>query len=174
MRHRKAFSLILSCFLFLLTSNAPAAAQSRVIVRDSLGQGALQLTCLLLHCSVTESIDGTLGQVFLITAPVNVSLTTFLTQLVGQVGIVDAEPDLLLHVMQSQTAPSGLYDTSPVDYYGTNVWDGYASQPAAQIINLQAAQNSFSVSGEGIVAVIDTGVDTTHPVLQGVLWPGRD
>jgi subtilisin family serine protease len=128
----------------------------------------------LLRCSVLESVDGTLGQVFLITVPVNIPLTTFLTQLVGQLGIVDAEPDLLLHVMQSQTAPSSLYDTSPVDYYGTSVWDGYVNQPATQIINLQAAQSSFSVSGEGIVADIDTGVDPTHPVLQGVLLQGRD
>jgi subtilisin family serine protease len=174
MRHRNALSLLLSCFLFLAISGSPAVAQSRVIVRDSLGQGALRFTCLLLNCSIVEGIDGSLGQVFLITAPVNVPLTTFLTELVGQLGIVDAEPDLLLHVMQSQAAPSGLYDRSPVDYYGTSVWDGYLNQPAAQIINLQSAQNSFSVSGEGIVADIDTGVDPTHPVLQGVLLPGYD
>ncbi len=176
MRHCKAFSLLLFCFLFLLISNTPAAAQNRVIVRDSLGQSGLRLTCLLLNCSIVETIDGTLGQVFLITVPLNVSLTTFLTELVGQVGIVDAEPDLLLHVMQSQTAPSGLYDTSPVDYYGTSVWDGYANQPAAQIINLENAHSggSFNATGSGIVAVIDTGVDTTHPVLQGVLVTGRD
>jgi subtilisin family serine protease len=30
------------------------------------------------------------------------------------------------------------------------------------------------VAGTGIVAVIDTGVDTTHPVLQNVLLPGYD
>jgi subtilisin family serine protease len=81
-----------------------------------------------------------------------------------------------LNVMQSQTAPSGLYDTTPVNYYGTSVWDGYANQPAVQIINLHAAQSngSFTASGAGIVAVIDTGVDPTHPVLQGVLLQGRD
>jgi subtilisin family serine protease len=174
MRHCKALSLLLSFFLFFAISNAPAVAQSRVIVRDSLGQGALKVTCLLLNCSIVEGIDGTLGQVFLITAPVNVPLTTFLTQLVGQLGIVDAEPDLLLHVMQSQTAPSGLFDRSPVNYYGASVWDGYVNQPAAQVINLQSAQNSFSVSGEGIVADIDTGVDPSHPVLQAVLLPGYD
>jgi subtilisin family serine protease len=119
-------------------------------------------------------VDGTLGQVFLVTVPVNLPLTTFLEQLVGQLGIVDAEPDLLLHVMQSQTAPSSLYDTSPVNYYGTSVWDGYVNQPATQIINLQAAQTSFSVTGTGIVADIDTGVDPTHPVLQNVLVRGYD
>jgi thermitase len=97
-----------------------------------------------------------------------------LEQLVGQVGIVDAEPDLLLHTMQAQAAPSGLYDTTAVSYYGTSVWDGYANQPAAQIINLQTAQNSLQAAGTGIVAVIDTGVDPTHPVLQNVLLQGHD
>jgi len=119
-------------------------------------------------------VDGSLGQVFLVAAPINVSLTTFLGELTGQLGIVDAEPDLLLHLMQSLTAPNGLYDTAPVNYYGTSVWDGYANQPAVQIINLQTAQSSFAITGAGIVAVIDTGVDPTHPVLQNVLEQGHD
>ena len=171
MKHR-VLSCI-TCLFILAISSAPAAAKD-VIVRDSLGQSALQLTCLLLNCTVTESLDGSLGEVFLVAAPDNVPLATFLTELVGQLGIVDAEPDLRLHVMDSQTAPNALYDTSPVNYYGTTVWDGYVNQPAAQIINLQSAQNHFNVAGSGIVAVIDTGVDPTHPVLQGVLVQGRD
>lgn len=173
MKHRAAFCL-LWCLLLLAIPGTPAEAQSNVIVRDSLGQAMLQTTCLLLNCSVIEGVDGSLGQVFLVAAPTNVSLTTFLQELTGQLGIVDAEPDLALHVMQSQAAPSGLYDTTPVNYYGTSVWDGYVNQPAAQIINLQTAQNSFQVAGAGIVAVIDTGVDPTHPVLQNVLVQGRD
>jgi len=167
------------CALFgLLLLGIPgerAVAQNNVIVRDSLGQAALQTTCLLLNCHIIKGIDGSLGQLFLVAAPTNVPLTTFLARLVGSVGVVDAEPDLLLHVMQSQTVPSGLYDTTPVNYYGTSVWDGYASQPAAGIINLQTAQSSyFTASGSGIVAVVDTGVDPTHPVLQGVLLQGYD
>lgn len=162
------------CLLLIVISSARVEAQDHIIVRDSLGQNALQATCFLLNCTVLEGVDGALGQVFLVAAPSNVSPTTFLQELVGQAGIVDAEPDLLLHVMQSQTAPNGLYDTTPVNYYGTSVWDGYANQPAAQIINLQTAQNSYHVKGAGIVAVIDTGVDPTHPVLQSVLLQGYD
>jgi subtilisin family serine protease len=175
MKHRTAFRW-LSSLLLLAILRAPVEAQNRVIVRDSLGQGPLQATCFFLGCSVLEGVDGSLGQVFLVAAPPNVPLTTFLDQLVGQLGIVDAEPDLVLQVMQSQTAPSGLYDTTPVNYYGTSVWDGYANQPAAQIINLPKAhsQSPFNATGSGIVAVIDTGVDPTHPVLQGVLLQGRD
>ena len=173
MKHPAAFCL-LCCLLLVGILNAPAEAQSNAIVRDSLGQGALQTTCLLLNCHVIEGVDGSLGQVFLVAAPANVPLTTFLQQLAGQLGIVDAEPDLLLHVMQYQTAPSSLYDTTPISYYGTTVWNGYVNQPAVQIINLQTAQNSFHVAGAGIVAVIDTGVDPSQPVLQNVLVQGRD
>jgi subtilisin family serine protease len=173
MKYRSAFCL-LCCLVLFAVPSAPVEAQSHVIVRDSLGQGALQTTCFFLNCSVVESVDGSVGQVFLVAAPVNVPLTTFLQELTGQLGIVDAEPDLLLHVMQSLSAPNGLYDTTPVNYYGTSVWNGYANQPAAQIINLQTAQTSFLVSGAGMVAVIDTGVDPTHPVLQNVLVQGHD
>ena len=66
----------------------------------------------------------------------------------------------------------GLWDTTPVNYYGTTVTDGYVNQPAAQIIQLSQAQNDFNVTGVGIVADIDTGVDPTHPALQGVLLQG--
>jgi subtilisin family serine protease len=51
---------------------------------------------------------------------------------------------------------------------------GYVAQPASTIIRLPDTQSAFGVSGAGIVAVIDTGVDPTHPVLQGVLVPGND
>jgi len=142
-----------------------------------------------LGCTVLETLDGTIvpNNLFLVSPPAGVSAATLIHKLLnlnvlglhllGIVdGIVDAEPDLLLHVMQSQTAPAGLYDTNPVNYYGTSVWDGYANQPAVQKINLQSAHSNtaFTATGAGIVAVIDTGVDTTHPVLQGVLQQGHD
>jgi subtilisin family serine protease len=175
MKLRTIFCALFGLFL-LATPSTRIAAQSRVIVRDSLGQTALQTTCFLLHCKIIEGVDGSLGQVFLVQGPANVPLVTFLAELLASVGVVDAEPDLLLHVMQAQTAPSGLYDTTLVDYYGTSVWEGYANQPAVQKINLPSAQSNtaFTATGAGIVAVIDTGVDPTHPVLQGVLQQGRD
>src|SRR6202021_2142689 len=66
------------------------------------------------------------------------------------------------------------YDTAPVNYYGTVVMHGYPAPPPAQIIRLTDAQVGFNVSGSGIVAVIDTGVDINHPVLAPVLLPGYD
>ena len=181
------YTRLISVLLFLTTWIAsavsqivlpPAAPPSPVIVRDSLGAVGLQSTCLQLGCTVNEGIDGSLGQIFRITTPGGIQLQTFLQTLLGQAGIVNAEPDLALRVAQSQTwaTPSGLYDTTPVTYYGTNVWDGYANQPAVHIINLSAVQSQqdFNAIGTGIVAVIDTGVDPTHPALQGALMQGYD
>ncbi len=167
--------LLMLCVLVLAASSLPAAAQSQYIVRDSLGLTSLQNTCLVVGCTVTEGIDGSLGAVFLVSTSSTVSSTTFLQTLLSQPGVVDAEPDLNLTLAQSGlTAPSGLWDTTPVNYYGTTVWDGYANQPAIQTVNLPEAQSSFNVTGSGIVAVIDTGVDPTQPVLQGVLLAGYD
>jgi hypothetical protein len=41
-------------------------------------------------------------------------------------------------------------------------------------VEVQNAQKTFNLTGTGIVADIDTGVDPNHPALQGVLLPGYD
>jgi thermitase len=69
--------------------------------------------------------------------------------------------------------PPGLLESTPVTFFGTEVWNGYANQPAADIIQVPQAQQTFGVYGSGIVAIIDTGVDP-HPALQNVLVPGYD
>ncbi len=60
-----------------------------------------------------------------------------------------------------------------VNYYGANAWQGYTEQPAASQIGLRQAQLK-SRTGAGIVAVIDTGVDASHPALTGSLVSGYD
>jgi subtilisin family serine protease len=165
---------LLLLWIVLGLSSAPAAAQNQLIVRDSLGLTGLRFTCVLLGCSVTEGIDGPLGQVFLITTNRVVSETQFLATLLAQAGVVDAEPNLTLRVTGNLGAPSALWDVTPVDYYGTTAWHGYVHQPAATLVRLQDAHDEFGVTGSGVVAVIDTGVDPTHPVLQSVLLQGYD
>ena len=168
---------------------SPAAADNRVIVRTTLGLQGLQAFCnglpVLQSCTVVEGLDGPLNQLFLVTTPVD--LTTFLNLLSGTVGIVDAEADQLLSLVgglnQVTTPPAGLSDTTPVSYSGSTVWNGYANQPAAQIVRVSQARTTcgisscppgFQVTGRGIVADIDTGVDPNHPALKPVLLPGYD
>jgi subtilisin family serine protease len=154
-------------------------AQNRFIVQTTGGLSSVLNLCSVLGCQVQGSLDGSLGQTYLVT-----SSTNLLSSLLGGtinllesiLGIKTIEPDRLLPVPihPFNSIPSGLYDTAPVNYYGSVVYHGYAAQPAAQIIRLNDAQRGFAISGTGIVAVIDTGVDTTHPVLQSVLLPGYD
>ena len=52
---------------------------------------------------------------------------------------------------------------------------GYIVQPATQSIRLSDLQTAFpKATGTGVVAVLDTGVDTAHPALQSALLPGYD
>jgi hypothetical protein len=59
------------CLLLLLTAFcAPAAqAQTRLIVRDSLGLPGINLTCLLTGCKVVTGLGDPNGQLFLVTFP---------------------------------------------------------------------------------------------------------
>jgi subtilisin family serine protease len=162
-------------------SNALGGPQPGVIVRTNLGLAGLQLACLSNGCTVVGNLDGNMNQVFLV-KPVQGLLPQLLAGLLRLVdGILDAEPDQALMIppnntnqTSSSTPPQGLWDTAPVNYYGNSVTHGYVNQAAAQIIRVAQAQNVFGVSGAGIVADIDTGVDPNHPALQGVLLSGYD
>jgi subtilisin family serine protease len=152
----------------------PASAQQGIIVRDQLGLNGLNLTCALLNCSVSSSLGDPAGQLFLIQINSSVDPIAFLTVLLNQLGIVDAELNQQISLIEATAGPipESLLDETPLPYYGETVWDGYAAQPAAQIVSVQRAQLAFNVTGAGTVAMIDTGVDTQHPVLVPVLVPG--
>ena len=168
----------LAAALFTFFFTIPTRADNRFIVRSTLGSGALTQLCVLQNCTVATALDGTLNQVFLLTTPASIDPTTFLTLLRNTPGIVDAELDQVLNLVGGlnavTTPPAGLTDSTPVNYFGTTVWNGYANQPASGIVHVQDAQNTFHVSGKGIVADIDTGVDPNHPALKSVLLAGYD
>jgi subtilase family protein len=170
--------LVVGLTLLMSVAATPAsAAGARVIVRVNGGLSLIQTVCSLLRCNVNYGLGDPGGQLFLVTAPDTLSLSTFLSVLRLQLGIVSAEVDLQGNILAgtgSSSVPPALTDTTPVNYYGTTVRRGYVSQPASQIVGLDGAQTQFKVDGYGIVAVIDTGVDPTHPVLMPVVMPGYD
>ncbi len=172
--------LVLTVLIAIATAGAqPAAAQNRYIVRTTGGLSSVLNLCSLLGCQVQGSLDGNINQTFLVTSSGNiiVNLLNFSVNLVESLlGIQTIEPDSLLPVPLAplNSIPSGLSDTTLVNYYGTLVTHGYAAQPAAQIIRLSDAQKGFNITGTGIVAIIDTGVDPNHPVLHPVLLQGYD
>ncbi len=160
-------------FAFALWA-VPAQADGRFIVRVNGGISIIQSICLPLGCTVAEALDGTVGDLFLVTAPD--SIAGLVSQVLNTLPLIaDVEPDLIAHVADSSYAvPPALSDTTPVNYYGTTVPEGYVDQPATSIISLAQTQTTFSVAGSGVVAIIDTGVDPNHPALEGVLVPGYD
>ncbi|PYU52718.1 MAG: hypothetical protein DMG48_05425 [Acidobacteria bacterium] len=175
----KRILLVVAMIVLMLVAAKPAAAQNRYIVRTTGGLSSVLNLCNLLGCQVQGGLDGSVGQNFLVTSSNNLLANIVnggLTLVESLLGIVSVEADRILPIPQPSlgSIPSGLYDTAPVNYYGAVVSHGYATQPAAQIIRLQDAQNGFRIGGTGIVAVIDTGVDVNHPVLYSVLLPGYD
>src|SRR5439155_12182328 len=163
-----------------------ASADNRFIVRSTLDLQTLQTACnpplLTPICTVVRGLGDPLGQLFLITSPL--SLGDLLDLPGNPLGIVRAEVDQLLNLFPvgalnvlPSPLPAGLMaDRTPVPYpdSGGTVWTSYQNQPAAQIVRVSDAQSQFGVSGAGIVADIDTGVDPNHPALQAVLLPGYD
>ena len=162
--------------LFLMLSAVPSKAQNRVIVRTTLGLSGLQDLCLLNVCNVVRGLEDPLNQLFLVSTPLSAQTLVDVLRLLP--GIVDAEVDQLLNLVGGlnvvpTTLPSGLLsERSPTSICGSTVWDSYANQPAATIVQVPAAQQQFC--GAGVVADIDTGVDPTHPAFAGVLLTGYD
>jgi len=163
------------------TNSSATASAGGVVVRTTLGLPGLNLVCLLSGCSVVRNLDGSSNQVFLV-KPVHGLLPNLLAGVLKLVtGILDAEVDQVVKIpaspsdkAQASAPPGGLWDTEPVTYFGTTVPEGYVEQPAAQIIRLAQSQEAFDVTGKGIIADIDTGVDPNHPALKAALLPGYD
>lgn len=170
--------LLTGILLLLFTSLAgDAAAATRLIVRTNSGVGALQTVCRIAGCKVVRGLDGLLGKVFLVTVPDLLPLNLLQLNLSLRLAGITIELDTRTSAYERSPAgsiPSGLWDRRPVDYFGSTVWNGYANQPAAGIIRLDETHRDFRVTGSGVVAVIDTGVDRNHPALAGVLVPGYD
>jgi subtilisin family serine protease len=172
-------NFVVSALLLFSVLAAPAAqAETRLVVRDSLGLPGLNLVCMLLGCQVTQSVGDPQGQLFVVTFPAILDPITALLKLqIGLPGLVSVEIDQTVNTQSANagSTPTYLTDKTPVSYYGTTVWHGYVAQPATALIGNDAAHSTFSVGGAGVtVAVIDTGVDPTHPVLRGVLLSGYD
>ena len=170
-------------FLALLWSTS-VSADTGIIVRTTAGLPAFQTLCLLpTTCSVVGPLGDPLGQLFLITTPLT-DLTSFLNLLsITLPGFVDAEVNQLLNLVGGLNVvptpiPTTLMSDRTSAAYPPNsttmAWNSYVNQPAALIVGVQNAQKAFSVTGTGIVADIDTGVDPSHPALQGVLLQGYD
>jgi len=66
-----------------------------------------------------------------------------------------------------------LRDKRLANYFGATTWVGYSGQPASVLIRAPEVHQK-RLTGDGIVAIIDTGVDPSHPALKSVLTSGYD
>jgi subtilisin family serine protease len=170
---------IVICLLLLSISLcAPAAhAQVRLVVRDSLGLPGINLTCAILGCNVVQAIGDPQGQLFVVKFPSLLNPILAILKLNLQLGIASVEIDQVVNTQAAYAgpAPSYLTDETPTSYYGATVWRGYVAQPANQLVRTSTTQSAYHVTGSGVtVAVIDTGVDPTNPVLKNLLVSGYD
>jgi subtilisin family serine protease len=174
----RRLGLLTGLFLLLISFCAPSAeAQTRVIVRDSLGLPGINLSCLLTGCKVITGLGDPDGQLFLVSFPPLLDPLTGLLRLNLQTGILSVEIDQVVNTQQAfaDSTPSYLTDKAPVSYYGATVWHGYVYQPGNQLVRTNQTHSAFNTTGAGVtVAIIDTGVDPTHPVLNSVLVNGYD
>jgi hypothetical protein len=160
--------------LILLAGSA--SAQDRLILRPTSSVD-LQDVVQRYSLTVVDQIDSA-GQVYTVTAPAGQSVkeVEHETERDDQVAGVEADQSSTIPEVTQSTAAilDSLPPASSVTYFGVPVLTFYTAQPAVVITQLDGAQTQFNASGAGIVAVIDTGIDPTHTVLQSSIVPGYD
>jgi subtilisin family serine protease len=173
---RSSWVIVILLLVGIAATPLASAQQPRLIVRDTLGLTHLTILCPILGCNVVRGLSDPQGQVFLVVSTGLVSLDRLLQLLQIQLGIVDIELDQLVGLVSPALSfiPDGLSDTQLISYYGAPVWHGYIVQPANLIVRTSETQSHFHVSGAGVVAMIDTGLDPQHPALASVALPGYD
>src|SRR5689334_13393402 len=120
-----------------------ARADNRFILRSDLTLNQLQAVCLPLAavCTSVTPLNDPLGQLFVITSPLDLS---GLLNLGGTLlGIIDAEVDQVLSLIGPTVSvlppPPALLQMTTVNYCGGTVWTGYATQPAADVVHVSQA-----------------------------------
>lgn len=94
---------------------------------------------------------------------------------------IEADSDLEIEESRRTLAlpasPSAIpvcaFDSTAIPFFSSLVRTGYVQQPANDFVGISAA-HAKGITGAGIVAIIDTGVDPFHPALRASLLPGYD
>jgi subtilisin family serine protease len=158
----------------------PAAAQTQFILTAqpaAAGQIAHKYRLTLI-----QTLDSEEG-VYLVAGPAGVSAQDLTAAVTASPGVQSFEPNSVMKESEVEPASkaagtpaalrAALANTATVNYYGASVRGAYVNQPAASLIRLPQARQKYPTGGP-VVAIIDTGVDPTHPALAGVLAGGYD
>ena len=168
--------------VLLLAVGVQGFAQNRWIVRTTSGGGG---TVMKQAASAAWNAVSAPNGVYTATVPANAAGNLILQILKASPLVQSLEPDTSVTLPETDAGynPNGHKVPALSSYTGSfNIpsaivapWGPYLNQPANTIIKLQQAQKAFGTGG-GMVAVIDTGVDFSHPVLFPVVnfWQGKD
>jgi subtilisin family serine protease len=167
----------------LLVSALPAAAANRYILRPTSG-GDIHGVAARHGLTVVGALDSS-STVYSVIASDVLSSSSVISDCSGDRDVAHIEADQATavpeidasaHLSQSTTAIlDQLRVRTPVAWFGQSVPQYYALQPAVSLIHLDNAQHDFNATGAGtVVAIIDTGIDPTHPVLSASVVPGYD
>ena len=138
-----------------------------------------------------DDAHGSMPQVFRAEGPAGVDPATTLQNLLADGLVVGAETANLASLSESDNGSvlesvqlagasdlnlPGTYNGPAVAHFNATAWSGYLDQTAATLLRLDETHSLSHVEaqGTGVVAIIDTGVDPDHPLLQGALVDGYD
>jgi subtilisin family serine protease len=176
---RKLLQFLLVC----LALGLPLTAQTSYILTASPSNVQSVVTQHGLTV-VKELYDGTNCVMLVTSASADVPSTE--TEVESDVLVLGFEPEqrATLPELSSLTQPvltqssTSILDSLPgrtlVSFFGSTVPSNYTTQAATSIIRLGDARTATHLTGSGVVAIIDTGVDPNHPALTSVLLPGYD
>jgi hypothetical protein len=119
------------------------------------------------------------SSVYLVTAPSAIPPSQVESEVGGDSEVTDFELDQTTSVPEVTRQSTGvildqLLPPAGLTYAGTRVLRDYLTQISPRILKLWSTQKTYHVTGKGIVAIIDTGVDPLHRVLAPSLMPGYD
>src|SRR5260370_6171171 len=128
---KRYLSLLLVLFLFVGARPAPAqllsilsspSSSQRYIVRSTGGLLSVLNLCSLLGCQVQGGLDGSLGQLFLVSSTTNL-LSSTVSLLEATLGIVTVEADQTLKIPRNTPLipypPRQLSPSTPLTYTAT-------------------------------------------------------
>ena len=181
-------ALLVGVLLFVLLSAQPASGSDGVVFRVSAGnlQGVVDDYSLVVDAELREgsfriadvtSNGGQSGAQLLATLQSDPRVLNAETAFVAALSEFEAMVELGSDPgdLTSDLLITGLSDHDCILHGPPDVpWAGWSEQGAAGIIGLDIAQQESWLCGEVLVAVIDTGVDPRHPLLENALVPGYD